>query len=538
MSKIKSIISILIIVCTLYLTVGFSAFVSEISISSIAANIRVEKDIRITDLIASKTEKTTINSLNFDDNSIVSNIKFDSISSYIIYNVTITNIGNAEIGIYDLTLPEGISYEISNYNLKDKICNNNSCNLGISKEIIIKVYPSSETGLNIKDLKIDFNFRKFHPITYTGLTNNNYPTSIIDGGTLNIQIKNPPEFINVFSNGIELNRTTYLYNNGNLVIDNITNNTAIEIAESTLLDGKVFSKTLKDFVNNTTESAYNSTDTTVTYIGIYEDEIPEGYTEETFFSLPSISVSENNRVKAFHDSGRVYLYSKDDILAPAVSYSLFRGYTNLTELNITKLNTKNMTDPGAMFQDNTSLEYLDISTFDTKKVYRLFYTFAGCTSLKQINLPSFENTPLEKLEATFLNCHSLNNLDLSKWNTSKLTTMASMFENCHSLTNLNLSNWDTSKVIKMSYLFRYNKSLTTIDISSFDTSNVTDMSRMFGYCDKLENIYVGSGWDTSNVTESASMFSNSPLLPNFNQDYVDHTKAYVGDGGYLSYLPK
>ena len=538
MSKIKSIMSILIIVCTLYLTVGFSAFVSEISISNIAANIRVEKDIRITDLIASKTEKTTINSLNFDDNSIVSNVKFDSISSYIIYNVTITNIGNAEIGIYDLTLPEGISYEISNYNLKDKICNNNTCNLGISKEIIIKVYPSSETGLNIKDLKIDFNFRKFHPITYTGLTNNNYPTSIIDGGTLNIQIKNPPEFINVFSNGIELNRTTYLYNNGNLVIDNITNNTAIEIAESTLLDGKVFSKTLKDFVNNTTESEYNSTDTTVTYIGIYEDEIPEGYTEETFFSLPSISVSENNRVKAFHDSGRVYLYSKDDILAPAVSYSLFRGYTNLTELNISKLNTKNMQDMGAMFQDNPSLEYLDITTFDTTKVYRLFYTFYGNKSLKEIKLPAFNKKSLTGIQAVFGECQSLESLDLSNWNTSKTVFMNGVFTNCYKLHTLNLTGWDTTNVTDMNHMFRYNKSLTSLDISMFNTSNVTNMTRMFGYCDKLENIYVGSGWDTSNVTESASMFSNSPLLPNFNQDYVDHTKAYVSDGGYLSYLPE
>lgn len=92
----------------------------------------------------------------------------------------------------------------------------------------------------------------------------------------------------------------------------------------------------------------------------------------------------------------------------------------------------------------------------------------------------------------------------------------------------------------MTYMFRYNKSLVTLDISMFNTSNVTDMTRMFGYCDNLKNIYVGDGWTTENVTSSESMFSNTPLLPNFNSDYVDKTYAYAGgDGlGYLSYLPE
>ena len=138
----------------------------------------------------------------------------------------------------------------------------------------------------------------------------------------------------------------------------------------------------------------------------------------------------------------------------------------------------------------------------------------------------------------FSNNYNLESLNLSDWDTSEVSIMGDVFSNCYKLGSLNLNGWDTSKVTDMSYMFRYNKSLTSLDISMFNTSNVTNMSRMFGYCDKLETIYVGSAWDTSKVTESVSMFSTSPLLPGFDPNYVDVSKAYVGEGGYLKYLPQ
>lgn len=541
MMKKQYIITIIVIICTLYLTLGFSAFVSDLSISNMVATVRTKEDVRITDVTLKENINTTLNEMNYDKDSIISDIKFENINSYIIYNITLTNIGNIETGIYSISVPNGISYELINYNLKEKICNtDNSCSLGISKEISIKIYPTTVEDLQPQQIKIDFEYRFFHKITYTNITNNNYPTSIIDGDTLNVILKNPPEFVNVYESGVEVERNKYTYNNsnGNFIYENVKNDLVIERAESTLLEGRTFSKALKDFVNNTTESAYNSTETTVTYIGIFEDEIPPGYTEEKFFQLPSLSVSDNNRITAYNDNGKIYIYSKDDILAPENAYSLFRGYSNLTELNISKLNTKKVTDMGAMFQDNISLKYLDISTFNTTNVYRLFYTFYNCQSLKELKLPAFNKKSLTNIQSVFANNYNLESLNLSNWDTSGVSLMGGTFENCYKLSSLNLSGWNTSKVTDMSYMFRYNQSLTSLDISMFNTSNVTNMSRMFGYCDKLENIYVGSAWDTSKVTESVSMFSTSPLLPGFDPNYVDVSKAYVGEGGYLKYLPQ
>ena len=310
----------------------------------------------------------------------------------------------------------------------------------------------------------------------------------------------------------------------------------IEKGESTLIEGREFSVKLKNFVNDSTEYLYNSLDTTVTYIGIFEDEIPAGYTESEFLSLPSTSVSDNERVKIYYDNGKVFIYSIDDILAPVSSYSLFRGYSNLIELNITALDTKNVSDIGTMFQDLTSIEYLDISTFSFSRSVGMFYTFYNDINLKEIKFPS--SLKVNNLHHTFSDCQNLEKLDLSNWDVSLVDNMAGTFANCYKLSELNLSGWDTSNATDMSFMFRYNQNLTRLDISSFNTSNVTTMERMFGYCSKLEEIYVGDGWDTSNVTFSESMFSNSPLLPNFDSTIVDVTKAYVGDGGYLSYPVK
>ena len=542
--KINKMIICIILLCVASLSIGFSAFGTELSISNVVAEVKIEKDVRITgvELISEQSSNVTPNSLNYDVDSIIANVTFNDLTSYITYNITITNIGNFEVGISNINLPEGIENELTNYNLKDKICDgSNKCSLGINKTFSIKIYPTSETGLNQNKIKVDLTFLPFHTITYSNITSsNNYPTSIIENETLSVTFSKPPQHINIYENGIEKDRKTYKYDSttGTLIYENIISPLIIETAESTLLDGKVFSKTIKDFVNGTTDAEYNSSDTTVTYIGLFEDEIPEGYTEGTFFSLESQSVSENNRIKAYKDNGNVYIYSKDDILAPTSSYSLFRGYTNLTELNIAELNTKNTFDIGAMFQDNKSIKYLDISTFDTTNIYRLFYTFCGNNSLKEIKLPKFNKRSLTNMQHTFADCHNLESLELSYWDTSQLTNMSNTFANCYKLKSIDFTGWNTSNVTEMSYVFRYNQSLTSLDISMFNTSKVTNMNRMFGYCDKLENIYVGSGWDTSNVTTSESMFSNSPLLPNFNQSYIDVSKAYVGEGGYLSYLPE
>ena len=73
--KLKNVLSTIILVMIVSLTVGFSAFVSEMSISNIVADIRVQKDVRITDVKVSGSGIDPY--IEFDADSIItSNLSF------------------------------------------------------------------------------------------------------------------------------------------------------------------------------------------------------------------------------------------------------------------------------------------------------------------------------------------------------------------------------------------------------------------------------------------------------------------------------
>lgn len=133
----------------------------------------------------------------------------------------------------------------------------------------------------------------------------------------------------------------------------------------------------------------------------------------------------------------------------APEYVSFRGYTGTT---------------------------LDLSWLDTKNITDMSYMFAGC-----------------KL---------LTSLDLSKFDTSKVTDMSGMFDGCSGLTSLNLSSFDTSKVTSMGSMFSYCSSLKNLDLSSFDFTKVTNYNSMFtsvpANCEILVKDETAKSWLNTN----------------------------------------
>ena len=116
--------------------------------------------------------------------------------------------------------------------------------------------------------------------------------------------------------------------------------------------------------------------------------------------------------------------------------------------------------------------------------------------------------------------------------------MEYMFSDCSSLATLDVSSFDTSNVTDMSYMFCNCGRLTTLDVSHFDTSKVTDMVSMFWACYKLSTIIIGPEWTIQNVQKGENMFFGSSLLPNYDSAVTDKSKAYAGEGGYMTLHPK
>lgn len=175
-------------------------------------------------------------------------------------------------------------------------------------------------------------------------------------------------------------------------------------------------------------------------------------------------------------------------------------------------------------------------------------SFEGCNKLKSIDLSKLDTSNVTSMKKLFLNCFCLTSIDLSNFNTSKVTDMSNMFAGINGTDDENmdepddslivtikgLDKFDTSKVTTMkgmfnSYYFPDNDEdyppaadiyINNLDVSSFDTSNVTDMSNMFdgvynvnGSIDNVSSIDV-SNFDTRKVIDMTFMFrgSSNPIL--------------------------
>lgn len=126
-----------------------------------------------------------------------------------------------------------------------------------------------------------------------------------------------------------------------------------------------------------------------------------------------------------------------------------------------------------------------------------FAMFSACSSLKTLDLSGLDTSQVTDMDSMFSGCSSLETIDLSILDTSQVTTMRSMFYGCSRLEALDLKRFETSRVGNMNSMFYGCSSLKSLDLSAFNTSRVSDMSNMF-VCASLETLDVSS-FDVSSI---------------------------------------
>ena len=259
------------------------------------------------------------------------------------------------------------------------------------------------------------------------------------------------------------------------------------------------------------------------------------YTDKDNNSLYEVSIgSENGSLEANTNGSGMFSYldNVDTLDLTGLDTSnmtsmsrMFYNSNSLKSINLSNFNTSKLLYANNMFNGCTSLESLDLSNFNTSKVTNFSNMFRDCQKMKEINLSNFDTSSATTFANLFHNCSSLTTLDLSSFNTNKVTYMGSMFYNCSSLTSLDLSNFNTSNVINMGYGMFYNcKSLKELDLSNFDTKKVIDFSDMFNGCSSLENIELSS-FDTTNATNMANMFYNCKSLKQLDLSSFNTSKV-------------
>ena len=184
-------------------------------------------------------------------------------------------------------------------------------------------------------------------------------------------------------------------------------------------------------------------------------------------------------------------------------YVSFQNYSG-TNLDLSWLDTSNMTNMKSMFYYCNSLTALDVSGLNTSNVTNMQSMFNNCSSLTSIDVSNFNTSSVTDMSNMFYSCKSLNSLNLSNFDTSKVTNMSYMFHSCWAITNINISNFNTSNVTNMGNMIFYSYNLKTVN-GTIDMQNVTNARDMLEYCSALEEVHIHNlGIDLK--------LSNSPKL--------------------------
>ena len=97
--------------------------------------------------------------------------------------------------------------------------------------------------------------------------------------------------------------------------------------------------------------------------------------------------------------------------------------------------------------------------------------FAYFNKMTSIDLSFLDTSEVTNMMDMFSGCSSLTSLDVSNFDTSKVTNMHTMFDSCSILTSLDVSNFDTSKVTDMFGMFCGCPAWDTVDQTKFADAN-------------------------------------------------------------------
>ena len=266
-------------------------------------------------------------------------------------------------------------------------------------------------------------------------------------------------------------------------------------------------------------------------------------------------ILDNTRIN-YPDSVKWYSYKlsvKKVIVNPGVKVNtigayLFYDFRNCTEMDISNLDTSQVTNMFYMFFNCSALTTLDVTGFDTSNATSMRNMFFNCSKITELNLNSFNTSSLsggQAIDGMFEGCTNLKRLDLNHFDVSGVTNFQDIFRGCEKLEQINVKDWDVSNGTKFNWTFQNCSNLIILDLSGWNTSSATEMVAMFYKCSSLETLNI-SNFDTRNVKSFNGFFhqdinlSSIKVGPNF--DPIAKTTSNVDrvnlktESGYLEYI--
>ncbi len=231
-SKPSLVIAVLLLVIVGVVSIGYSVFVAELSVTNTVVKVRADKVVRVTNVT---TSSGAVSELDYNVASVVSTVAIPAGGS-VTYNTTVTNLGNVPIAVSDITFTDGnntINGLTTTINKQHyiKVCNGSNCTGPVSKDIAITV--TNNTGSTINgNLVADITFSSVYTVKY----GNTVLGDVLEGEDFTyIFTQNIPSGVAITSG----NYGTRTYSNGTLTITDVESNIETIEAFTVTYDGTV-----------------------------------------------------------------------------------------------------------------------------------------------------------------------------------------------------------------------------------------------------------------------------------------------------------
>lgn len=164
---------------------------------------------------------------------------------------------------------------------------------------------------------------------------------------------------------------------------------------------------------------------------------------------------------------------------------------------------------------STSNAYNEITIVKTtppfivdENVTDLSYCFYNC-KLNSINVSQMNTSNITNMKSMFYQCISVSKLDIENWNVSNVTNFSMMFGYCGKLKKIDLSKWtiNTNYTINTANMFNSCSELAVLDISCFDSLGSNALTYVGfaclqsdgAYADGIPYIYVKNATMQTNI---------------------------------------
>lgn len=197
----------------------------------------------------------------------------------------------------------------------------------------------------------------------------------------------------------------------------------------------------------------------------------------------------------------------DDKLLKQCPTFMDNASTNQVKISKAKfvINTPNILSAQRMFY-YCKIKDIDLSNFNCL-TSSLNFAFYGMTNITELDITGLNTSMNESVQCMFSESNKLENIyGIQNLDVSNCNNFTAMFYNCSKLNNIDISRWDTSKATNMNAMFAGCTLLNNLDIPEIPINcDTTSIASIFSGCTSLSNI------KSCKTISSSVSFSDSPL---------------------------